>query len=74
MGTIVTKGETQRCRVQLSVVKTKDLREMAAMMEHSNGTELHVLLLIIAELRKRGVSIDHLQLGVEDVNAVEVLR
>jgi predicted nucleic-acid-binding protein len=50
-------------------METDVLKELVSMLEHGNSTEREALGVAIEILRQRGVKIEKLQLGVDDIYA-----
>jgi len=50
-------------------METDALKELVSMLEHGNNTEREALGVAIEILRQRGVKIEKLQLGVDDIYA-----
>ena len=50
-------------------METERLKELVSMLEHGDNTERQALGIAIEILRQRGVKIEKLQLGVDNVYA-----
>ena len=65
----VNNSARRRCEIQMRDMETDALKELVSMLEHGNNTEREALGVAIEILRQRGVKIEKLQLGVDDIYA-----
>lgn len=62
----MTPAEKARCKKQIAAMKTRELREFAAMMDMADGIEFEALTMACEELTKRGLdSPDRLESGAK---------
>jgi predicted nucleic-acid-binding protein len=69
MKTTVNNSARKRCEIQMRGMETERLKELVSMLEHGDSTERQALGIAIEILRQRGVKIEKLQLGVDNVYA-----
>jgi transposase len=69
MKTTVNNSARKRCEIQMRDMETDQLKELVSMLEHGDNTEKEALGIAIEILRQRGVKIEKLQIGVDDVYA-----